>query len=93
MSLQQIVNVRRWHLLHRERHPLEFHLWDLMLTLWVMGWMAVPINVVLGFPAMAALALLGTGAPGLYVVLRRHLHQRSRLRCDWLCACRRTDTR
>ncbi len=86
MSLQQIVNVRRWHLLHRERHPLEFHLWDLMLTLWVMGWVAMPVSLVLGFPAGCALALFGVVAPGSYVALRRHLHRRQRLRCDWLAA-------
>ena len=88
MSLQQIVSVRRWHLLHRDRHPLEFHLWDLMLTLWIMGWVAVPVSLVLGFPVGAALALFGIVAPGAYVALRRHLHSRQRLRCDWLAASR-----
>ena len=88
MSLHQIVSVRRWHLLHRDRHPLEFHLWDLMLTLWIMGWVAMPVSLVLGFPVGAALALFGIVSPGAYVALRRHLHGRQQLRCDWLAASR-----
>lgn len=86
MTLQQMSTLKRWHVTHRERAPVEYHAWDVMLTLWLIGWMGVPPALVLqwlwALPLCVALYL----APPLYVRLRRALHRRGALRCDWLAA-------
>jgi hypothetical protein len=88
MTLQQLTVVKRWHVLHRRDRPVEFHAWDAVLTLWLLGWLGIPAELILwqlyGLVASAALLF----APGAYVSLRRHLHRRGRLRCDWLEAAR-----
>ena len=38
MKLAELQRIKQWHVAHRAEHPLEYHLWDAMLTLWVMGW-------------------------------------------------------
>jgi hypothetical protein len=71
---------------HRRERPIEFHTWDAVLTLWLMGWLGVPAELLLwqvyGLAACAGLMLVPTG----YVKLRRRLHASGRLRCDWLDA-------
>ncbi len=84
MTLQQLTVLKRWHVLHRHERPMEYHTWDAVLTLWLMGWLGIPAQLILwqlyGVIAFAALLL----APGAYVALRRRLHAAGRLRCDWL---------
>ena len=38
LSLGELERIKRWHVAHRQEHPLEYHLWDGVLTFWVMGW-------------------------------------------------------
>jgi hypothetical protein len=38
MKLAELQRIKQWHVAHRAEHPLEYHLWDAVLTLWVMGW-------------------------------------------------------
>ena len=38
MTLNELQRIKQWHVAHRADHPVEYHLWDAMLTLWVMGW-------------------------------------------------------
>ncbi len=38
MTLNELQRIKQWHVHHRQDHPLEYHLWDAMLTLWLMGW-------------------------------------------------------
>jgi hypothetical protein len=88
MTLQQLAVVKRWHVLHRRDRPVEFHTWDTVLTLWLLGWLGIPAELILwqlyGLAACAGLLF----APGAYVALRRRLHRSGRLRCDWLEAAR-----
>jgi len=88
MTLQQMTVLKRWHVLHRRHRPVEFHTWDTVLTLWMIGWLGIPAELILwqlyGLFACAALLF----APGAYVTLRRRLHRSGRLRCDWLEAAR-----
>ena len=42
MTLRQMSQLKRWHVDHREHAPLEYHAWDGVLTLWLLGWMGVP---------------------------------------------------
>jgi hypothetical protein len=69
---------------HRRSQPLEYHVWDAVLTAWLMGWIGLlPVYL---FEALWALPLciVGMTAPGLYVAWRSRLHRRHRVRCDWL---------
>lgn len=88
MTLKQISVLKRWHVLHRRDRPVEFHAWDTVLTFWLIGWIGMPAELVLsqlyGLVACGVLLL----SPGAYVALRRRLHRRGRLRCDWLEAAR-----
>jgi hypothetical protein len=84
MSLEQLSAMRRWHLLHGHRQPLEGQAWDAVLCLWVMGLVGLPVSIVLGQPLAAMAAGAAIVVPTAYCAMRRHLHRRRRLRCDWL---------
>jgi hypothetical protein len=84
MTVKQLSAVKRWLAARRSEHPMEYHAWDAVLTLWLMGWMGMPAEFVLGqLYGLAACALL-LFAPAAYVGLRQRLHARGRVRCDWL---------
>ncbi|MBL8387917.1 MAG: hypothetical protein JNK17_06875 [Hydrogenophaga sp.] len=84
MTLNELQRIKRWHVDHREDHPLEYHLWDGMLTLWIMGWLgwlpAVAMDAMWALPLCA----LGMLVPRIYVGWRERAHAARRLRCDWL---------
>jgi hypothetical protein len=83
MNLDELQRIKQWHMRHRN-HPVESHIWDAMLTLWMAGWVgAIPA---LAFEALWALPLCVTAilAPTLYASWRLKAHQARRLRCDWV---------
>ncbi len=84
MTLDELQRIKKWHVAHRADHPLEYHLWDAMLTLWVMGWVgwlpAFAFEQFWTIPLCAA----AIGAPGMYVAWRMRKHRQHKLRCDWL---------
>lgn len=84
MTLQQLAVIRRWHVQHRHRHPVEFQAWDLMLTVWLLGCMGGPAALILDAPLAIAGCIALWFAPPLYVHCREWLHRSGRLRCDWL---------
>jgi hypothetical protein len=84
MNVRQMSMLKRWFVDHRERSPLEYHVWDAVLTMWLMGWMGVPPALLLHWSWALALCVLLYFAPPAYVRLRRRLHASGRLRCDWL---------
>lgn len=88
MNLRQLHALKRWHVMHRRDHPVEYQVWDIVLTLWMLGIVGEPASLVLQQPLAVAgcFALLLT--PTLYVTLRVRLHRASRLRCDWLGSLR-----
>ena len=84
MTLRQMSSLKRWQVAHRAHSPLEYHTWDAMLTLWLIGWMGVAPALLLHWTwALGACAALYF-APPAYVRLRAHLHALGRVRCDWL---------
>lgn len=86
MTLDQLQSIKRWHVAHRHDHPVEYHLWDTMLTLWVMGWVGwLPTYALDTWWAMP-LCALAMAAPSLYVSWRMWAHRTRRLRCDWIRA-------
>ena len=86
MTLAELQRIKQWHLAHRRDHPVEYQIWDAMLTVWLMGWVGwLPAFT---FDALwaAPLLVLGMSAPTLYVGWRMRAHRARRLRCDWLAA-------
>ena len=83
MSLDELHRIKKWHVAHRNDHPVEYHVWDALLTLWVMGWVgwlpAFAFDAIWSMPLCA----LAMAAPGLYVAWRLKAHRQGRLRCDW----------
>jgi hypothetical protein len=84
MKLTELQRIKQWHVAHRQDHPLEYHLWDAMLTLWLMGWVGWLPAFAFDQLWSAPLCLLASSAPSFYVALRLKAHQACRLRCDWL---------
>lgn len=84
MTLDELQRIKQWHLAHKEDHPLEYHLWDLILTIWVLGWVAWLPAVAFGHEWIALMCLSGLLVPGRYVRWRTRAHQQQRLRCDWI---------
>jgi hypothetical protein len=84
MTLHQLHAVKLWHVAHKLESPIEFHVWDSVLTAWVMGWMGEPAALLLQWHGLAVICALLFFAPSLYVGWRRRLHRAGRVRCDWL---------
>ena len=88
MTLQQFHELKLWHQRQGHRHPVERSIWDAVLTIWMIGWVGAPTAFLLHLD-WAELACLGVlFLPGLYVAVRRRMHNRRRLRCDWIVALR-----
>jgi hypothetical protein len=86
MTLQQFCELRAWHLRQGRRHPVEKHLWDMVLTVWLAGWVGAPSAFLL-HAGWAGVGCFGAVlVPGGYVALRRWLHRKHWLRCDWIVA-------
>jgi hypothetical protein len=83
MTLDEMQRIKQWHVAHRRECPLQYHVWDAVLTVWMMGWVGwIPA---MAFEALWAmpLCLLGMSAPNLYVAWRLKAHRKHRMRCDW----------
>lgn len=84
VSLNELQRIKKWHVAHKADHPIEYQLLDLVLTLWLMGWVGwIPS---LMFHALWALPLCGAAMvlPTGYVRARAKAHHARQLRCDWL---------
>ena len=70
MTLTELQRIKQWHVAHRLDHPVEYHLWDAMLTLWVLGWVgwlpAFAFDQIWTLPLCA----MAVAAPGLYLAWR-----------------------
>ena len=84
MRLGELERIKRWHEAHRVKHPLEYQLWDGMLTLWLLGWLGWMPVVILQTLWLLPICLAGIWAPGLYVRWRQRVHAAQRVRCDWI---------
>lgn len=84
VPLSELHRIRRWHVEHAQDHPLEYQLWDAVLTSWLMGWVGWLPTWALDAWWAAVPCVLGMLAPGLYVGWRARAHVRQQLRCDWL---------
>jgi hypothetical protein len=84
IALTELQCIKKWHVAHRKDHPLEYHVWDTVLTLWLIGWVGwLPAFALEAWWALTpcAVAIL---VPRLYVGWRKQAHIQQRLRCDWM---------
>ena len=42
MKLVQFENLKAWHQRHWREQPVEKHVWDIVLTFWLAGWVGFP---------------------------------------------------
>ncbi|HVE54494.1 MAG TPA: hypothetical protein VNB23_14035 [Ramlibacter sp.] len=84
MTLEELQRIKQWHVRHQREHPVEYHLWDVMLTLWLMGWVGWLPAFTFGAIWATPLLLAAMSAPTLYVAWRLRAHRARRVRCDWL---------
>ena len=86
MNLEQFHDLKVWHQRHLREQPLEKHVWDMVLTFWVAGWVGFPSAFLLHARWAAAACVALFFLPGAYVALRQRLHRAGILRCDWTVA-------
>jgi hypothetical protein len=86
MRLAQLEQLHRWHRGHHQ--PVEQALFSMVATLWLTGWVTLPLAVLMLGLSGALLSGALVAAPAAYASTRRRLHQSGRLRCDWLAATR-----
>jgi hypothetical protein len=84
MTLNELQRIKQWHVAHRADHPVEYHLWDAILTLWVMGWVGFLPAYAFGDFWILLLCALAVAAPSIYADWRLKAHRKHKLRCDWL---------
>ncbi len=84
ISLNKLHRIKKWHVLHKVGHPLEYQLLDAVLTIWLMGWVGVLPVFALDEEWLSPLCLLAMTLPNLYIGWRIAAHNEHRLRCDWL---------
>jgi hypothetical protein len=84
MSLDELQRIKQWHVDHKGQHPVEYHLWDATLTLWLMGWVGWLPTFAFEATWAAPLCAVAMFAPTMYVAWRSRAHAARRLRCDWL---------
>jgi hypothetical protein len=83
-NIAELTRIKRWLNVHRGDHPVEYHFWDAVMTVWFLGligwlpaflleiWWAVPACVIMAW------------SPAWYLGMRARAHATARLRCDWL---------
>jgi hypothetical protein len=88
MTLNQLHSLKVWHLRQGAAKRMEWQLWEVVLTLWLMGWAGIPAALLAGSAWMPLACVLLMPLPSGYVLLRSRLHRQGRLRCDWLVLLR-----
>ena len=84
LNFDQLQRVKLWHAAQERENTLEYKLWQLVLTAWLMGWVgwlpAFVFDAIWAYPLCAVGMLL----PQAYVYLRGRIEAAGMLRCDWL---------
>ena len=88
LGLTQFHALKVWHARHGGRQPFEKHVWDVVVTIWVAGWVGLPTALLLHLLWALSACIGAMCLPGLYVQLRRQLHASRWLRCDWMTVLR-----
>ena len=86
MTLAQFESLKTWHQRHWHEQPLEKHVWDIVLTFWLAGWVGIPSALLVHAGWAEAICFALIFLPSGYVALRRYFHRIGLLRCDWVVA-------
>jgi hypothetical protein len=86
MTVDELQRIKKWHVANYRDHPVEYHLWDIVLMTWLMGWVGWVPAYAFGSIWSIPICLFGMSAPSLYVAWRAKAHRARKLRCDWLRA-------
>lgn len=63
ISLAELQRIKKWQMAHQAEHPVEYELWQAVMTVWVMGWVGwLPALAFDAWWAMAGVRL-GHGSP------------------------------
>jgi hypothetical protein len=84
VSLNTLQRVKKWHVTHQAVHPLELHVLDTVLTVWMMSWFAWLPLFIFEYEWLIPFSLMGLMLPNLYIAWRVKAHVQRRLRCDWV---------
>lgn len=84
ITLNELQRIKQWHVAHRADHPVEYHLLDLVLTVWLMGCIGWLPAIVFGHTWALPVCAMAIVAPTSYIAWRERAHQRRALRCDWI---------
>ncbi len=88
MRLAQLQALKDWHQRHWRRQPVEKHIWDFVLTLWLVGCGGFPAGWLIHSSWAEASCIPLFFLPSLYVAMRMRLHRARLVRCDWIVALR-----
>ena len=88
MTLAQLHDLKVWHQRHWRQQPVEKQVWDVVLTLWLAGWVGFPSAWITHATWAEATCIPLLFLPSLYVAIRLRLHRAGMLRCDWSVALR-----
>ena len=86
MKIDDMSAIVSWQKMHGDRMPLERGIWEIVMSAWLCGVMALPVVAMVQAIEILPLCFLAAFAPELYVRLRLRLHNRGVLGCAWLCA-------
>ena len=84
VPISELHRIRKWHVEHAQDHPLEFQLWDAVITCWLMGWVGWLPTFALDVWWSGPLCLLGMLLPSMYIAWRTRADALNKLRCDWI---------
>ena len=84
LTLARLQRINNWHKAHPDAHAVERQVWDAVMMLWVIGWIAWVPGWIFGAAWVYPLCLFGLLAPKIYIRLRAMAQKRGHLRCEWL---------
>jgi hypothetical protein len=84
LTLAQLQRVKLWHAAHEREGTLEYRIWQLVLTVWLMGWMGWLPAFVFDANWAYPLCVAGMLLPQAYICARARAQSAGLLRCDWL---------
>lgn len=83
VPVERLARIKRWMRAHRAERPVEYHCFDAVLTLWLIGAVGILPSLILLQWLLLPVCLLLMFLPGQYLRLRARWHACGRLRCDW----------
>lgn len=84
LTLRQLQRLKNWHVAQRGAHPLEYEVWNGVLTVWVMGWTGWLPAYIFNAPVAYLFCVFGIFSTRIYIAWRTHARDAGYLGCEWL---------